>query len=104
MAGFRQRQEEAGMEAVGYRGIAFTPTGKAALLLDNGEWLILRQVQGENLVKGRAEEGLPPIPMIDPPAVLPARDPLRKRPRPLGHATIELPPSVITDPLVVWSE
>ena len=90
------------MEAVGYRGIAFTPTGKAALLLDNGEWLILRQAQGENFVRGRAEEGLPPIPVIDPPAVLPERDPLRKWSRPLRHATIELPPSVITDPLVVW--
>jgi len=90
------------MEALGYRGIAFTPTGKAALLLENGEWLILRQAQGENLIRGRAEEGLPPIPVIDPPAVLPERDPLRKRPRPLRHATIELPPSVITDPLVVW--
>lgn len=92
------------MEAVGYRGIAITQTGKAALLLNNGEWLVLRAAQGENLVRGRAEEGLPPIPVIDPPAVLPKRDPLRNRQRPLRQATIELPPSVITDPLVVWQD
>jgi hypothetical protein len=90
------------VESVGYRGVAFTPTGKAALLLDNGEWLILSAAQGKNLVRGRAQEGLPPIPVIDPPAVLPIRDPLRKRPGPLRHTKIELPPSVIPDRLVLW--
>lgn len=90
------------MEARHYRGIAFTPTGKAALLLDNGEWLALRAAQAENLVRGRAEEGLPPIPVIDPPDVLPTRDPLRNRAGGLRHNKIELPPSIIRAPLVVW--
>ena len=102
MAEGRQRQEEAIVEARGYRGIAFTPTGKAALLLDNGEWLVLSAAQGENLVRGRAEEGLPPIPVIDPPEILPMRDPFRKRPGRLRYKKIELPPSVIRVPLVLW--
>ncbi len=90
------------MEPVGYRGIAFMPTGRAALLLKNGDWLTLTAAQGENLVRGRAEEGPRPIPVIDPPAVLPTRDPLRRRPGPKSRRMIELPPSVITEPLIVW--
>ena len=90
------------MEPVGYRGIAFTPTGKAALLLENGNWLTLTAAQGENLVRGRAEDGLPPIPVIDPPAVLPTRDPLRRRPRPERRTNVTLPPSVVPEPLVLW--
>ena len=90
------------MEGIGYRGIAFTPTGKAAVLLENGEWLILSAAQGENLVRSRAEEGLPPMPVIDPPAVLPTRDQLRRHPAPLRQRKIELPPSVITGPLILW--
>lgn len=88
------------MEAVGCRGIAFTPTGKAALLLGSGEWLIVTAAQGGDLVRGRKEEGLPPIPVIDPPAALPVRDPLGERPDPRGQANFELPPSVIAKPLV----
>ncbi len=34
-------QEEAAVEPIGYRGIAFMPTGRAALLLENGDWLTL---------------------------------------------------------------
>lgn len=102
MAEARQRPEEAVMEARRYRGIAFTPTGKAALLLDSGEWLLLSATQGENLLRGRAEEGLPPIPVIEPPDVLPTRDPLRNRAGVLRHKKIELPPSVIRAPLVLW--
>lgn len=90
------------MEPIGYRGIAFMPTGRAALLLENGDWVTLTAAQGENLVRGRAEEGLPPIPVIDLPAVLPTRDPLRKRPGPKSRRKVELPPSVITEPLMVW--
>ena len=90
------------MEPIGYRGIAFMPTGRAALLLENGDWLTLTAGQAENLVRDRAEEGLPPIPVIDRPAVLPMRDPLRRRPGPKNRRTIELPPSVITEPLMVW--
>ena len=37
------------MEARGYRGIAFTSTGRAALLLDGAEWLVISAAQGENL-------------------------------------------------------
>lgn len=55
-----QRSEEAIMEALGYRGIGFTATGRAALLLDNDEWLVLSKAQGESLVRSRAGEGLPP--------------------------------------------
>ena len=90
------------MEPIGYRGIAFMPTGRAALLLENGDWLTLTAGQAENLVRDRAEEGLPPIPVIDPPAVRPTRDPLRQRRIPKNRRTIELPPSVITEPLMVW--
>lgn len=90
------------MDPVGYRGIAFTTTGRAALLLGSGEWLTLPAAQGEKLVRHRAEEGLPPIPTVDPPAVLPTRDPLRKRPVRPGGTTVELPPSVISRPLVLW--
>lgn len=90
------------MEPVAYRGIAFMPTGRAVLLLENGDWLTLTAAQGENLLRGRAEEGLPPIPVIDPPAVLPTRNPLRQRPGPRNRGKIELPPSVITEPLIMW--
>ena len=31
------------MEAIGYRGIAFTPTGRAALLIENGDWLLMHR-------------------------------------------------------------
>jgi hypothetical protein len=90
------------MDAVGYRGIAFTTTGKALLLLGNGSWLTLTAAQGEDLVRGRAEEGLRSIPVIDPPAVLPTRDPLRHGGGPVSHTNVELPPSAITEPLVLW--
>ncbi|MDA8184568.1 MAG: hypothetical protein M0035_09130 [Actinomycetota bacterium] len=95
------RRSTAPMHAVGYAGIAFTPTGKAAVLLESGEWLSMTAAQAENLVRHREEEGLPPIPVIDPPVALPTRA-LRKRPGPRRHPRIELPPSVITDPLVLW--
>lgn len=90
------------MEARRYRGIAFTSTGKAALLLGNGEWLVVSAAQGENLVRARAEEGLPPIPVVEPPDVLPTRDPLRSRLGRLRQTKIELPPSVIRAPLLLW--
>jgi len=85
-----------------YRGIAFTLTGKAALLLDNGEWLVLGAAQGENLVRLRAEEGLPPLPVVEPPEVLPTRDPPGNWPGRSTQTKIELPPSVIRAPLVLW--
>lgn len=90
------------MDAIGYRGIAFLSTGKAALLLADGRWLALRAAQAERLVAGRAEEGLPPIPAVDPPDVLPARDPLATRAGRRRHAPVALPPSVLAEPLAVW--
>ena len=90
------------MGARSYRGIAFTLTGKAALLLDNGEWLVLSAAQGENLVRRRAEEGLPPLPVIEPPDVLPTRDPPGNWRGRSTQTKIELPPSVIRAPLVLW--
>ena len=44
----------------------------------------------------------PPVPVIDPPAVLPTRDPLRQPPGFKNRAKIDLPSSVITEPLMVW--
>lgn len=91
------------MHAVGYAGIAFMETGRAALLLENGDWLTMTAAQGDRLVRHRAEEGLRPIPIVDPPTVLQVCDPFRKGSGPQSHTRVELPPSVITRPLVLWA-
>ena len=40
--------------------------------------------------------------MIDPPGVLPTRDPPRKRPGAKSRRKVGLAPSVITEPIIVW--
>lgn len=87
------------MDLVGFAGIAFPPTGRIALQLQNGAWVTLSASQGERLMRHRAEEGLPPLPVLDPPDELPP-DPPRTMGERRRHAA--LPPSVIAEPLVLW--
>jgi hypothetical protein len=91
------------MHRVGYAGIAYLPTSKVAVLLENGSWVTLSAEQGQRLVRSRAEDRLPPIPVIDAPSTLPARNPV-----PGGRAlrpgtTVDVPPSILPGPLVLWS-
>lgn len=91
------------MRRVGYAGIANLPTSKVAVLLENGSWVTLTAEQGQRLVRSRVEDGLPPIPVIDAPSALPPRSPV-----PGGRAlrpgtTVDVPPSILSGPLVLWS-
>lgn len=95
------------MEAVGYKSITFTDTGEAVLFLNDGTALTVPAHVAEKILRVRAGEGLPQIPVtraasgtcvadngdINVPALaIPARD---RQPKPL-------PPSVIPVPLVLW--
>ena len=51
------------MEAVGYKSITFTNTGEAVLFLNDGTALTVPARVAEKLLRARAGEGLPQIPV-----------------------------------------
>lgn len=84
-----------------YSGMAFLPTGRVLLLGDNGTSIVVSAAQAERLVSDRAAAGLPPIPFVDPPED--SLDQEKTSLPPNVEPPVELPPSVIGEPLVLWA-
>lgn len=55
------------MYAIGYTGVEFTPSGQAILSLEDGRTVTVPASVGQRILHGRAEEGLPPLPVTGAP-------------------------------------
>lgn len=89
------------MDFARYSGMAFLPTGRVLILGDNGRSIIVSAAQAEGLVNDRAVAGLPPIPIVDPPDG--AGEEEKTMLPPALEPPVELPPSVLSEPLVLWA-
>ena len=55
------------MYAIGYTGVEFTPSGQAILSLEDGRTVTVPASVGQRILQGRAEEGLPSLPVTGAP-------------------------------------